>query len=569
MNRFFMMNHIKAASFAVLASLALCAGLTSIAQEKREWGKWDRWGDLGNGTYLNPVIPADYSDLDCIRVGDDYYAITSTFQFSPGMTIIQSTDLVNWRIVGNAVPDLTQIGEALNWTKMDRPARGIWAGTLRHHNGRFYLFFGTPDEGYFMTSAPKPEGPWEPLTCLLAENGWDDCTVMWDDDGTACFVGTCFKDNYKTYMFPMSPDGKKIDRSKGILLNEGWGREANKLIKVGDWYYLVFSEHRNGIGRYVMAKRAKKMLGPYDEEKQVAHASADAHEPNQGGIVEGKDGKWYFLTHHGNGDWSGRIVSLLPVTWIDGWPIIGKVQPDGMGTMQWEGKIPAAEGEKNVALADKSYLQTSDDFDRTDGKLNPQWQWNYQPRKEFFSLTDRPGFLRLKAFRPLEKNKLMKAGNTLTQRSFRKPFNEVVVKLCVDGMENGQKAGLCHFSSDHSAIGVAMEDDNLHVEFRHNDRIERGPEVPRRYFERTTTDSQGNILVKKGFNKPSYIWFRSTWGLDGVSHYSYSLDGVNYTPFGEPYRLQWGNYRGDRIGIYTFNDDADAGFVDVDYLHYK
>ena len=278
-------------SLIALTALAFCAGITLHAQDKREWGKWDRWGDLGNGTYLNPVIPADYSDLDCIRVGDDYYAITSTFQFSPGMTIIHSTDLVNWRIVGNAVPDLTQIGEALNWTKMDRPARGIWAGTLRHHNGRFYLFFGTPDEGYFMTSASAPEGPWEPLTCLLAENGWDDCTVMWDDDGTACFVGTCFKDNYKTYMFPMTPDGKKIDRSKGVLLNEGWGREANKLIKVGDWYYLVFSEHRNGIGRYVMAKRAKKMLGPYDEEKQLAHASADAHEPNQGGIVEGRDGK--------------------------------------------------------------------------------------------------------------------------------------------------------------------------------------------------------------------------------------------------------------------------------------
>ena len=130
MHRLLPPKSLKKQSFLLLTVLAVCAGLTltSNAQDKREWGKWDRWGDLGNGTYLNPVIPADYSDLDCIRVGDDYYAITSTFQFSPGMTIIHSTDLVNWRIVGNAVPDLTQIGEALNWTKMDRPARGIWAG---------------------------------------------------------------------------------------------------------------------------------------------------------------------------------------------------------------------------------------------------------------------------------------------------------------------------------------------------------------------------------------------------------------------------------------------------------
>ena len=158
----------------------------------------------------------------------------------------------------------------------------------------------------------------------------------------------------------------------------------------------------------------------------------------------------------------------------------------------------------------------------------------------------------------------MKAGNTLTQRSFRKPFNEVIVKMCVDGMQNGQKAGLCHFSSDHSAIGVAMEDDVLHVEFRRSDRIERGPELARK-----PAHVYARAGIAKDFATEFYIWFRSTWGLDGESHYSYSLDGINYTPFGEPYRLQWGNYRGDRIGIYTFNDDADTGYIDVDYFHYR
>jgi hypothetical protein len=122
------------------------------------WGNWEKWGEQNDGTYRNPIIPADYSDIDCIQVGDDYYAISSTFQFSPGMTLLHSKDLVNWEFCGNIISDLTQIGTKLNWDQMDRYARGVWAGTLRYHNGRFYLFFGTPDEGYFMTSSSKPEG---------------------------------------------------------------------------------------------------------------------------------------------------------------------------------------------------------------------------------------------------------------------------------------------------------------------------------------------------------------------------------------------------------------------------
>ena len=186
---------------------SLCVSASLMAQQPSEWGNWKIWGDQGNGMYVNPVIPSDYSDIDCIRVGEDYYAISSTFQFSPGMTLLHSKDLVNWEICCNIVEDLTQIGEALNWTVMDRYARGIWAGTLRYHDGRFYLYFGTPDEGFFMTSSTRPEGPWEPLTPLMREAGWDDCTVMWDEDGKAYFVGTHFADGYKTYLFVMSPDG--------------------------------------------------------------------------------------------------------------------------------------------------------------------------------------------------------------------------------------------------------------------------------------------------------------------------------------------------------------------------
>ena len=144
-----------------LALLALLAAPDLLAQTVASWG------DQRNGTYRNPVLPADYSDIDCIRVGDDYYAMSSTFQFSPGVVILHSRDLVNWMIAGHAVADLTEIGPEMNWDRMSSYGRGVWAGSLGYHAGRFEVYFGTPDEGYFMTTATNVAGPWAHLHAVL------------------------------------------------------------------------------------------------------------------------------------------------------------------------------------------------------------------------------------------------------------------------------------------------------------------------------------------------------------------------------------------------------------------
>lgn len=208
-----------------------------FAQNDYKWGEWTTWGDQGDGTYCNPVLPSDYSDIDCIRVGDDYYAISSTFQYSPGMVIIHSKDLVNWTIKGHVVSNLRQISEEMNWTRMNRYGRGIWAGAIRYYQGKFYVYFGTPDEGYFMSTATDPAGPWEPLHCVKAEKGWDDCCPFFDDDGQLYFVGTHFADKYKTYLYRMTSDGKTLIEDSKILINEGYGREASKLYKINGTYY--------------------------------------------------------------------------------------------------------------------------------------------------------------------------------------------------------------------------------------------------------------------------------------------------------------------------------------------
>lgn len=505
------------------------------AQDKTsspEWGKWQAWGERLDGSYLNPILPADFSDIDCIKVGNDYYAISSTFQFSPGMTLLHSTDLVNWEICSNIVDDITQISPSLNWDAMDRYGRGIWAGTLRWHNGRFYLCFGTPDEGLFVTSASSPQGPWESLTCLVKEQGWDDCTMIWDEKGKPWFAATHFSDNYKTYLWRMSDDAKSLNAKSRRLVNEGSGREASKLIRHNGWYYLVFSEHKDGIGRYVMAKRTKRLSKGFNEERQLTYACRESNEPNQGGIVEGETGKWYFLTHHGTGDWGGREVSLLPVEWRNGWPVIGEPDSTDIGSMVWKGKMPQLP-KSNLNIV------ASDDFNDT--SLKPHWHWNYQPRKDYFSLTERRGFLRLKAFQPLNSGELMKAGNTLAQRIVRQA-GTAIVKIDISRMADGQQTGLCHFSSHHAAIGVKQVDGNRCVEF----------------FSDCADKHTGAVISE------DYIWLKSEWDDDGLSHFSYSTDGYTFITLGTPYRLSWGNYRGDEIGIYTFNNITDTGIADVD-----
>ena len=420
------------------------------------WGDWQTWGQQTADTYLNPVIPADFSDIDCMEHDGYYYAISSTFQFEPGMVILRSTDMVNWRIVSHAVPDITQISEGQNWTQMGRYGRGIWAGAIRWHKGRWFVYFGCPDEGMFMTTAKKIEGPWAPLHKMNIDGGWDDCCPLFDDDGKNYFVATHFADNYKTYIFPLSADGKTVDWEHKVLVNEGYGREANKLYKWNDKYYHLFSENRDD-GRYLVMQRANNPMGPYDEQHRLSYTQPEWNEPNQGGYLQDKEGHWFFLTHHGHGDWGGREVSLLPVTWTDdGWPIIGEPDKENVGRMVWNHAMPVPFREAAVPFERKGDAADAPITLTIDGFASEDWEWNYHPRKGFYKRSAKT--LTLKAFKPLQEGNLLKAGNTLTLRSYQTPWNEVTVRIDLARMAEGQRTGICHFSAPWSEFGVEMRD---------------------------------------------------------------------------------------------------------------
>ncbi|KOV61409.1 hypothetical protein ADL01_31130 [Streptomyces sp. NRRL WC-3618] len=498
------------------------------------------WGDQGDGTYVNPVLPGDFSDWDCIRVGADYYGITSTFGYSPGVAVLHSTDLVNWRTLGGAVDDVTRIGPELNWDRMNRFGRGVWAGAIRFHAGRYWVYFNTPDEGFFMTSAPSPTGPWEPLTSVWRTSGWDDPCPFWDDDGQGYLVTTHYSDSYKINLFKLSEDGKSLVGSPTVI-HQSPGSEANKLYKINGLYYHLFSEVKPE-GRVLMMNRGSSLTGPF-ETRQLEHVNVSVdREPNQGGLVQTPDGSWYFVTHHGHGDWEGRPLSLLPVTWVDGWPILGSVGADGIGNMVWTGQVPAG-GTPGLPVDALPGVVTSDLF--TDTRLKPQWEWYYQPRATHWSLTERPGCLRLKAFAPLAANNLTKVGNTLTQRVLRTAGGgTVTVRLELAGLADGQHAGLSHYASAYAGLGVRRSGTTTTIVNNVNGSLTDGPVITQ-----------------------NAVWLRTSWTVNGVSQFSYSLDGSTFTSFGGTYQLTWAGYRGDRIGLYTYNPNG-TGYVDVDSVRY-
>lgn len=406
--------------------------------------------DQGDGTFKNPILFADYSDPDVIRVGDTYYMTASSFNYVPGLPILVSKDLVNWELKNYAI-------ERIDDGNYDIPqhAKGVWAPAIRYHMGQFYIYYGMPDEGIFMVKTKDPLGKWDKPVLVLAGKGLIDSCPFWDEDGQAYIIHGYAKSRigFKSHLgiFPLSWDGTKAIGEDHILYD---GLETQPTIEgpkvyKRDGYYYIFAPAGGVKTGWQTVLRAKNIYGPYEEKIVMRQGESVINGPHQGALVDTVNGDEWFIHFQDRGLY-GRIVHMQPVVWENEWPIIGVGQKDGCG----EPCILLKKPNTNADAA-YSYLEASDDFESE--TLNLMWQWLANPRKDFYSLSERPGFLRLYCKNPSQKEEpvLWECGNVLTQKLVC-PYFEAVTCLHIETLQEQEQAGMIMMGGHYVYIGVRM-----------------------------------------------------------------------------------------------------------------
>ena len=279
------------------------------------------WGDRGDGTYANPILNADYSDPDVIRVGDKYYMVASDFHYI-GIQVLESADMVNWKIVSQVYDRFDMPG----WDANNHYGGGSWAPSIRWHDGRFWVFFCTPDDGLFMSTATDARGPWSPLHCVEKVERWEDPCPLWDDDGQA-YLGHSVLGAGPIIVHRMAPDGSRL-LDKGRTVYTGPVAEGTKWLKKDGYYYLIIPEGGVESG-WQTVLRSRNIYGPYERKVVLEQGPTPVNGPHQGALVDTPSGEWWFF-HFQSVNPTGRIVHLQPAGWRGGWPEIG-IDTDGNG----------------------------------------------------------------------------------------------------------------------------------------------------------------------------------------------------------------------------------------------
>ena len=483
-----------------------------------------RWGDLGDGTFANPVLNADYSDPDVIRVGDRYYMTCSEFHFM-GMPVLESDDMVNWRIIGHVFSSIDLPG----YSEMRKYGGGSWAPALRYHDGKFYMYVCTPEEGLFMSTAENPAGPWSPLHKVKNVSGWEDPCPLWDDNGNA-FLGRSQLGGGPIYIHRMSADGRTL-LDEGVKVYEGPVAEGTKLFMKDGYYYMSIPEGGVSTG-WQQVLRSSDIYGPYEGRRVLEQGSTDVNGPHQGALVDTPDGQWWGY-HFQSAGARGRVVHLQPVVWTDGFPFIG-ADYDGNGIGE-----PVKVCKKPVVgkSAEPHAPQTSDMFDAAG--LAVQWQFNHNPELSRLSLTERPGWL---AVRPLHAARLREARNQLTQKimGYR---SRATVKIDFSRLAVGSRCGLECIGNKFMAIGVQAE-------------IVAGQRKDVIYIER---DGEVQLVRPVPANADGVVYLRLD--IDTPKNefqFLYGYDGKTFDKAGEPFEMSDGDWKGCRTGIYCYTPDESA-----------
>ena len=499
-------------------------------------------------TYTNPIIHADYSDPDVIRVGDDFYLTASSFNCVPGLPILHSKDLINWRIIGHALQ------KQLPAEVFSQPqhGNGVWAPAIRFHNGDFYIYYGDPDFGIYMVKARNAAGPWSQPLLIKAAKGWIDPAPFWDDDGNAYLVHAWAnsRSGIKSILTinRMSADGSQL-LDEGRTVFDGRVNhptiEGPKLYKRNGYYY-IFAPAGGVTSGWQTVLRSKNIYGPYEDRIVMDRGRTMINGPHQGAWVELKSGESWFVHFQDRGAF-GRIVHLQPVNWINDWPVIG-VDPDGDG----KGEPFTTYRKPNVG---REYPvqspQTSDEFNA--GTLGLQWQWHANPQAGWLSFTERGGRLGLTAVpQPENAQNLWAVPNLLLQKL---PAPDFLVTTLVDAshLVAGERTGLLMMGRDYSYIAVVKTATGVRVVhvICHD--------APKGTVEKETTLAEF---------KSKTVFLRVQIFGEAICNFSYSLDGRRFHSADDIFVAQPGIWIGAKVGVFALGprEASTRGHADYDWF---
>ena len=507
--------------------------------------------DNGDGTYKNPILHADYSDPDAIRVGDEFYLTASSFNAAPGLPILHSKDLVNWRLINYV------FRRQKPYEIFDKPNHGggVWAPAIRYHNREFYIFYPDPDFGIYMTKAKDPAGDWSEPVLVKAGKGLIDPCPLWDDDGRAylvsAFAGS--RAGFKSILIvsKMSPDGTKL-LDDGVLVFDGHDAhstvEGPKFYKRNGFYY-IFAPAGGVSTGWQLVLRSKNIYGPYEERIVLAQGNSAINGPHQGAWVTTQTGEDWFLHFQDKGAY-GRILHLQPMTWKSDFPVIGD-DKDGDGT----GEPVVRHKKPNVG---KTYeIETPFDSDEfNDAKLGLQWQWHANFQQSWFFPFPARGVLRLNSVQPSENYKnLWSTANLLLQKFPAEEFT-VTTKVTLNPRFEGEKLGLLVMGLDYSYIGATNKNGKLFIaQATAKDADKDTVETESVPIEMETRDFYLRVKVEKG----------------AICNFSFSADNKTFQTIGMPFKAREGKWIGAKIGLF-FNRPAkfnDAGTADIDWFRFE
>ncbi|WP_431296876.1 family 43 glycosylhydrolase [Rahnella sp. PAMC 25559] len=503
--------------------------------------------DLGDGRYQNPVLHADYSDPDIVCVGDDIYMVASSFNHIPGLPVLHSTDLVNWKIINHVVQRIN----SLAYDSM-QPGKGIWAPSIRYHNGLFWVFYSMPDEGIFMSYAEDPAKEWSEPQCIKVVKGWIDPCPFWDEDGRAWLVHAFAYSRsgikHQLQLCEMSPDATSLLDEGKIIFDGAVSHptiEGPKIYRRHGWYY-IFAPAGGVESGWQTVLRSRQLSGPFEARDVLHQGTTTVNGPHQGGWVELKNGECWFV-HFQDAAHNGRIVHLQPMRWNgDDWPVIGKkINAEGLGQPVSVYTKPAA-----YAQGMRYVPQTSDSF--ADGRFGLQWQWQANPQPDWVI----PSTTGLKlACQPYGARSLYDTPQLLLQKLSAPEFT-VTTRLIPHFNHDGEQSGLIVYGERYGAVSVCQQDGGWVLVFDFGWMSDKGFLNQKRTVLATLTGHDA-------------VFIRADVLSRGVCHFSFrQVETEEWKAVESQFSISAGKWVGAKIGLYSAASavNADAGYGEFAYF---